>query len=431
MPPEQEADVSRTFTTATDASLIALIKGARDRLAVVAPALTTPVAEALAARMTDLPALSLTIILDADAEVYRMGYGDPKALEIIRKASNEAMFELREQPGVRIGVVISDDQTMIYAPVSRNVEAGSTTEEKPNAIMLEAGSTERLAEAAGAAEGETEVGVMGMEPNRVAQMEADLKANPPRPFDLTRKLTVFVTEVQFIELRVPNATFSSRKIKLPASFQKLEDADLRRNIESSLKIPIDLETEVAIDIDSWRGSENLKVNEAQIRRERDSIERVFFHDWKGRGKVILRKDKKQLNKELDRMVSIITAYHGALKGKFEESKAAFRKRLVTEFLDVWQQSPPDYLSRRGHPTENACRLDIEREADEMFDKAVTLGMAEAKVIYKDISIEDLKDEDLMASLRKVMENAGVDRRIVEKLFQSGDAAAAQGSFEDV
>jgi hypothetical protein len=31
------------------------------------------VAEALAARMTNLPALSLTVILDADAEVYRMG----------------------------------------------------------------------------------------------------------------------------------------------------------------------------------------------------------------------------------------------------------------------------------------------------------------------------------------------------------------------
>jgi hypothetical protein len=53
-----------------------------------------------------------------------MGYGDPKALEIIRQASNDAMFDLREQPGVRIGVVISDDRTMVYAPVSRNVEAG-------------------------------------------------------------------------------------------------------------------------------------------------------------------------------------------------------------------------------------------------------------------------------------------------------------------
>ena len=74
-------------------------------------------------------------------------------------------------------------------------------------------------------------------------------------------------------------------------------------------------------------------------------------------------------------------------------------------------------------------MDIEHEANDMFNKAVTLGTTEAKLIYKDISIEDLQDEGLMASLRKVMENAGVDRATVEKLFQSGAAAAAQGSFE--
>jgi hypothetical protein len=148
--------MTRTFTTANDDSLIHLIQSARTRLALIAPALTTPVARAL---MADLPALSLTVILDADAdaEVYRMGYGDPEALEIIRKASNEAMFDLREQPGVRIGVVISDDRTMVYAPVSRNVEAGSTTDEKPNAIMLSGTATEnsrlrrRYAEAPAAA----------------------------------------------------------------------------------------------------------------------------------------------------------------------------------------------------------------------------------------------------------------------------------------
>jgi hypothetical protein len=71
-----------------------LIQSARTRLAVIAPAITTPVAQALAARMADLPALSLTVILDADAEVYRMGYGDAEALEIIRKASFAERWKL-------------------------------------------------------------------------------------------------------------------------------------------------------------------------------------------------------------------------------------------------------------------------------------------------------------------------------------------------
>ena len=421
--------MSRTFTTATDAKLVDLIESAHHRLAVIAPGLTLPVAKALARRMDDLAILSLTVILDADAEVYRMGYGDPEALEIIRDASKNEMFDLREQPGVRIGVVISDDRTMVYAPVSRNVEAGSTTEDKPNAIMLEGGATEKLAEAAGAAAGETEVGIVGMEPERVAEMAAELAKNPPRPFDLTRRLTVFVTEVQFIELRVPNATFSSRTIKLPPSFQKFDDEALRRDIASSLKVPIDLTTFLEISVKSYRGDETLKVNEASIKRERDGIERAFFHDWKGRGKVILRKDKDQLTKELERLVLVITAYHRAMKAEFDASKKKFRERLVGEFLELWKKSPPDHLQRRNKTDEESCQKDIESAADGMFEKAVALGTTEAKVIYKDISIEDLKDEELMASLRKLMESAGVDADTVKKLFRSGDAAAAKNLFE--
>lgn len=98
-------------------------------MVVIAPALTKPVASAVADRMADLGTLSMTVILDADPEVYRLGYGDVEALDIIRKASIVAQFDLREQPGVRIAIVMSDDQTLIYSPVPRNIEAGSKTDE--------------------------------------------------------------------------------------------------------------------------------------------------------------------------------------------------------------------------------------------------------------------------------------------------------------
>ena len=55
--------MGRSFTTATDDNLIALIEGARKRLAIIAPGLTTPVAEALMARMAEPPVPSLTVIL--------------------------------------------------------------------------------------------------------------------------------------------------------------------------------------------------------------------------------------------------------------------------------------------------------------------------------------------------------------------------------
>ena len=64
----------------------------------------------------------------------------------------------------------------------------------------------------------------------------------------------------------------------------------------------------------------------------------------------------------------------------------------------------------------------------MFDRAVAFGTPETKLVYKDISIEDLKDEQLMSSLQRLMENAGVEQATVKRLFQSGDVVAAKDSF---
>jgi len=92
------------------------------------PALSQAVAEALVGRVADLRGLSLTVILDADPQAYRIGYGEVIALEVLCNAAAAASFRLRLrlrlQPGVRIGLVVSDDQTLVYAPVSASIEAG-------------------------------------------------------------------------------------------------------------------------------------------------------------------------------------------------------------------------------------------------------------------------------------------------------------------
>jgi len=112
----------------------------------------------------------------------------------------------------------------------------------------------------------------------VDERKADLKANPPRPFDLIRRLTVFVSEVQFVELRLRNAILSSRKTRLLPHFLKLEDPGLRQEIETTLKILVDLTNKLDVTFESCRGEEKLKIREADLKRERDAIERTFFYD---------------------------------------------------------------------------------------------------------------------------------------------------------
>lgn len=412
---------------AADENLIELIKRARKRLAVIAPGLNQSVARALAARMKDLDTLSLTVILDADAEVYRMGYGEVEALDIIREASASEHFDLREQPGVRIGVVISDDTTLVFAPVSRNVEAGSNTEDKPNAVFLEGTSTEKLAEASGVEYGETEIGVFGIEPERVAELQADLKRNPPRPFDLTRRLTVFTSEVQFVELRIVNAEFSKKKIRLPPQFQRFENEGLRQKVEARLSIPMDFNRPLEVSIASEGMTETLLVNERYIQKQRELIERTFLHEWKSRGKVILRRDKKEFIAEIARLKAIITAYQAGIQKEFSAAQDEFRKLLVEEFLDLWKQKPPEHLRMRKRTDEESCRSDIESAADELFSKVVLLKAPDAKIVYKDVSLDDLRDGLLMDSLRTLMEKAYVDQQTLERLFLSEEAVVAKDS----
>ena len=224
-------DTERTFTVASDASLVDLIRQASRRLIVVAPALTDAVAAALAGRLPDLGQLSITIILDADPEVYRLGYGTQSALNVLRSASKENHFDLRVQPGVRIGVVISDDVTMLFAPVPMLIEAGSTTSDKPNAIIIAGGNTDRVADAAGSGSGQKqEIGTEALRPKLVEALEQDLRIRPPQRFDVARALRVFSSSVQYVELEVTNYRLSTRQVRLPPELLDITDNELRTRI---------------------------------------------------------------------------------------------------------------------------------------------------------------------------------------------------------
>lgn len=184
----------------------------------------------------------------------------------------------------RSSFFVSDNRTMVYSPVPRNVEAGSTSVEKPNALVIEGAVAETLAHATDLAGTRTEVGQTALTPERVDATVSNLKADPPQPFDLSRKLKVSRSEVQFVELKMTNATFRSRRIRLPVKFQKLDDEDLRSRISSTLKVPVDLEIELEISIQTDSRPEKLKVNDRYIMRLRRELERVFFQTGRATGR---------------------------------------------------------------------------------------------------------------------------------------------------
>ena len=145
------------------------------------------------------------------------------------------------------------------------------------------------------------------------------------------------------------------------------------------------------------------------------------------------KDKAGFENEVARLISLTEAYQEALKEQFPLYKAEFRVRIVGAFLEYWLDSPPENLNETLKGLEHdikkeRIKLDLEDRADAMFDGAVTSKTVESRIIYKDISAEDLGNDNLMMSLKKLMQNAGVHPKKIEKLFRSDEVIAAQDSI---
>ena len=73
----------KTFVPVDDAALIGLIQAARQRIVFIAPGMTLPVAKALGRRIQEMDQLNITLVLDSDEEVFRVGYGELGALEYL------------------------------------------------------------------------------------------------------------------------------------------------------------------------------------------------------------------------------------------------------------------------------------------------------------------------------------------------------------
>lgn len=423
----------RTFSVASDDALVALISGARNRLVVIAPALTHAVADAVSRRFDDLGQLGITVILDSDPEVYRLGFGDQDALDAIRTASTNNLFDLREQPGVRIGVVIADGTTIVYSPVSKNIEAGSTSVEKPNAIVLTGGAANSIATAAGADHSDDapkpEVGQKALDPAKVQAMQSNLKAYPPKPFDITRKLNVFSSKVQYVDFSASNYRLTTRQIPLPPELVDVADDDLRSRITGRIRAPFAGIGKLDVVLEYEGKKERLKVDDAWLKKERKRIEDEYTFQINNFGRVILYSDREAFDWAAERFRMIVEKYQTALSETLTRSQAEFEKRIVDEFSRRWEQNPPNHFARWGiEPTPEKIRSELKRLAQEIFASAISFDPPVVKVLYKNVAPENLRDGTFLDVLKTIMAKRLVPREIVGSLFESEHAAPETGAF---
>ena len=135
--------MSTTLLSVNDAVLMDTIGRTENRLVFIAPGLRPPVANASAGAIAVVPHSTTHLALDVDAEISRLGYGDKdfQDMEMLQAAAAGHGLTVNRHPGIRIGLLIADETTLIYSPTAESIETENQQPDKPNAILLQVGTS--------------------------------------------------------------------------------------------------------------------------------------------------------------------------------------------------------------------------------------------------------------------------------------------------
>jgi hypothetical protein len=434
-----------TFTVVNDETLVASISVTKQALVYVAPGITKPVVDALAERLDSQNDLQCTLILDLDPEVYRLGYGTEEGLIALQALATRHHLELRQQEGIRIGLLITDGETVLYSPTPLLIEAGSVSVQKPNAVMIasKGDSTAALMQAC-AANGSTsnatpipqhaEIGRKPATPVEVSASLAALKDIPPKVFDVARIERVYESKIQFVELEVTGYRLSTKKVSVPNDLLVGEDSALKEKLKNSftllqgeqmlkVNIPVfDVDLKPATNAD---GTPKMVVwSEAELEKQRKALYEDFLINVPRFGQVIMRNRRKKFDARIALLRKQIEAFKAAVDKTLVDSIEASVDELARTLLPrIRENVPKRYakFSSEDHISDDDIVRRIKADLDTAFGGVNGVFNPEVRCVFKDVTYESIQDENFKKLLGDAMRKAGGEN-IVRQLFSEHDAA---------
>lgn len=394
-----------TFAAVDDAFLAKGIDSASSRVVYVAPGVGQATAQALV-RAIRREALSVTIILDSDEEAYRIGYGDARALVALHDAAAREGFPLRRQAGLRIGLLVLDDELVIWAPTARSVEQ-ERAQEQPNAVVLKGAVVQKVEAAVGSDNSpvlpdQAEIGKEAMRPEELKDTIESLKANPPAPFDLARRTHVFSTRFQFVEFEIRGAEWTERRIKLSSL---LLNADLPEDLQDLLETqvrPFQAAADLAFDVPLVvRGKRVFEQDgkrmtdpqtQAEIVKGWSSIRDRYLHQLKGFGWLIRRDRLDTFRTEIDAYEETLRAWVNAFQAHIGRDEDRLVQSIVASIAGRLQRSVRQ---------DKFQGVDLKAEVQRGLQRLRVIEPT-VRIVLKNVSWESSRDSEFLAALEKAL-----------------------------
>lgn len=395
--------MGKTFLALSSGKLAELIYSARNRVALVAPSIHKDVGVAICDAVNRLGVANVDLVVDLDEKVFRLGYG---AIEAIKLLKDEDV-RIRNHGGIRIGLVIVDEQAWVFSPVALYIELEPGIDAFPNAVEL---STEeairilmRVSDSA-----RSELIQKSTDPKLVQEAKAvnvelsqfsdnskkldevckNLEQAPPIPFDVSRQVQVFEPYIQYVDLKLQGCSIQNHKMQLPSHILGLTST---KDVEERLRTTFNL-----IEKSSSVSAKHL---DDEVRRLRD----VFTRSIGKLGRVLLKSQRKNFDAEVARVREKIKLHREKIQTELGNELDKTKRQLVENFLPHVMTSPPDILRYQltgPNPTEEQARDWLIEEIGRCIpeaDKLIT--KMDLECVFKDVTYETLKDAKLMNSLK--------------------------------
>jgi hypothetical protein len=365
-----------------DEHVVDLLRRAQECIRFVGPGLTVAAAKVLAERWSALGPSAVEVVLDADADLCRLGFCDGESLRLLTDAASRMNVQIHRQTGVRLCVLEIDGERIIFAPTPRLVE-----ESKPAVaeIVLSPSQGQSLHEQILAPKG---LAPRPLTETVVQNVTEDLKKSPAQPFDLARQVRVLSTKFQFAEFSLQQAALSRKRVPVPPDLLGLaSDAGAEELLRASFQL-------VA------KGDE---ISGEALLARRDKIDKDFLVPIANYGKIIQQSNRTDFDKAVGELREEVKKFQEAAKEKLNAAINRNCAEVIARLLPaVKLKQPPRWRATLGNnPSEDLIRRRLEQELKAAYRNADSyLGKIEIRLIYKDITVEMLRDPDFAKAAEK-------------------------------
>lgn len=391
------------FCSLESIGIASAIRSAQQSVCYAAPGIQAEPANAMAEVAARIGPELITVCLDFDERVMRMGFGDLAAVKVLRDVG----IAVSSASGLRTGLIIVDHQGYMFTPTALYLEAEDRPGEAPNAMRLsKEQASEALARLSPAAKAiaiamaktdeerdrmrdlAVEVQSAPVVDPAIQEVERRLTEAPPARFDVARQVRVFNAYLQYVELSLTGAAIQRHRLAIPPSIQKLGGS---KDIEGRLRTTFDL-------IEKG-GKLSSKALEDQLNEIRKSFTPSL---GKNHGRVVLKAAKPYFDERLAAFRIDLEKHQETVKKELQGQLDESRKQIVDYFVPRVIESPPDKMRGQFLKFGDAeARAWLNGELDRVFPKAEALiRKMQLDVRYKDVTFETLNRDDFLDAIKK-------------------------------